>query len=239
MSALLLELAAAALGDVVDDVAFVGGATIHLWQTEPGAPPARATEDVDVVCEAATRARYETLARRLRGRGFRESPDEPVICRWRHRESGLALDVMPDDERVFGFTNPWYRSALETAVVRRLPSGAQIRAVAPPVLLATKLAAWSDRGGGDVLRSLDVQDVVVLADGRPELADELRAAPAELAAYVRRELGSLCRDAYLDYVIESTLQGYGRVAFERARLVRERIDALALGPERRADEGAG
>lgn len=228
MSALLLELAAAALGDIVDDVVFVGGATIHLWQSEPGAPPARATEDVDVVCEAVTRGSYEALARRLRRRGFGEFPHEPVICRWRHRESGLALDVMPDDARVFGFTNRWFRLALDTAVARGLPSGARIRAASPPVLIATKLAAWGDRGEGDVLRSLDVQDVVVLVDGRPELADELRDASPELAAYVRRELAVLCADPYLDYAIESAMQGYGRVAFERARLVRERIDAVAF-----------
>jgi hypothetical protein len=53
---------------------------------------------------------------------------------------------------------------------------------------------------------------------------------------VCQELAGLCADPYLDYVIESALQGYGRVAFERARLVRERLDAIAcLGDQRRAD----
>lgn len=51
MSALQLETAATILGPVLNEVVFVGGATVHLWLTEPGAPPARATEDVDVVCE--------------------------------------------------------------------------------------------------------------------------------------------------------------------------------------------
>jgi hypothetical protein len=55
MSALQLEAAAAVLGPILDEVVFVGGATIHLWLTEPGAPPARATDDVDVICEVATR----------------------------------------------------------------------------------------------------------------------------------------------------------------------------------------
>ena len=43
MSALQLETAAAVLGPVLEDVVFVGGATVHLWLTEPGAPPARAS----------------------------------------------------------------------------------------------------------------------------------------------------------------------------------------------------
>jgi hypothetical protein len=58
MSALQLETAAALLGPLLDEVVFVGGATAHLWITEPGAPPTRATEDVDVVCEVASRVKY-------------------------------------------------------------------------------------------------------------------------------------------------------------------------------------
>ncbi len=34
MSALQLEAAASVLGPVLDEVVFVGGATIHLWLTE-------------------------------------------------------------------------------------------------------------------------------------------------------------------------------------------------------------
>ena len=55
MSAQQLEVAAELLGPMLGDVVFVGGATIYLWLTDPGAPPARATEDVDVICEVATR----------------------------------------------------------------------------------------------------------------------------------------------------------------------------------------
>lgn len=66
MSALQLEAAAAVLGPILDEVVFVGGATIQLWLTEPGAPPARATDDVDVICEVATRVEYYRLGSRLR-----------------------------------------------------------------------------------------------------------------------------------------------------------------------------
>jgi len=48
MSIDLLERGAAALGELVDEVVFVGGATIALWITDPAAPPPRPTKDVDV-----------------------------------------------------------------------------------------------------------------------------------------------------------------------------------------------
>ncbi len=124
---------------------------------------------------SASYGEYQKLADRLRERGLREAFDEPVICRWRHRESGLVIDVMPTSEQVLGFSNRWYPLAIETAVERELRSGVRIRAVAPSIVVGTKLAAWRGRGNDDVLTSLDVHDVVVLIDGRPELGDELAA----------------------------------------------------------------
>jgi hypothetical protein len=56
MSIDLLERGAAALGPLVEQVAFVGGATIVLWITDPGAPVPRPTKDADVVVEVAAAA---------------------------------------------------------------------------------------------------------------------------------------------------------------------------------------
>src|SRR4051794_27257718 len=58
VSVLLLEAAAAALGDLLLEVVFVGGATVDLWITDPGAPPVRPTKDVDVVVEVASRSAF-------------------------------------------------------------------------------------------------------------------------------------------------------------------------------------
>src|SRR5690348_3664995 len=127
MSEALLELAADILGPLVDDVVFVGGATIHLWLTDAAAPPVRATDDVDVICDVSSYVQYQALAERLRERELDEAIDEPVICRWRHRGSGLAIDVMPTAEDVLGFSNPWYEFGIATAVERTLPSGKTIR----------------------------------------------------------------------------------------------------------------
>lgn len=38
-----------ALGELLDEVIFVGAATVTLWITDPGAPPIRPTKDVDVL----------------------------------------------------------------------------------------------------------------------------------------------------------------------------------------------
>lgn len=226
MSALQLEAAAAVLGSLVDEVVFVGGATVHLWISEPGAPPARATDDVDVICEVTTRAEYYRLGERLRERGLQEAADSPVLCRWRSAEPRLTLDVMPTDPDILGFSNPWYEEAISSATTVALDSGAEIRAATPLLLVATKLCAWKGRGRGDLLPSLDVHDVLTLIDGRPELVEEVRSAPPELRDYIRAELTALRAESYFGYAVEGATAGYGPLGADRARLVDGRVDEL-------------
>jgi hypothetical protein len=183
----LLELAADALGELRDDVVFLGGATVTLWITDPAAPPLRPTRDVDVVVEVATRTAFHEFEAQLRARLFTEDQEEGVICRWRHA-GGLTLDAMPSDPTILGFANRWQGEAIPHAIERRLPSGATIRAASPPYLLATKIEAFSGRGGGDFLASRDFADIVALIDGRAELIDEVADASPDVRAYLAGEL---------------------------------------------------
>jgi hypothetical protein len=226
MSAEQLEIAAELLGPIRDEVVFVGGATVHLWFTEPDVPAARTTDDVDVICEVATRARYYELGERLRKRGFQEAPEASVLCRWRSVEPRLVLDVMPTDPAILGFSNPWYGEVMSTAATVTLRSGVQIRTARPVQLIATKLCAWQGRGRGDLLASLDVHDVLALVDGRPELIDELRAAPPTVRDYVRTQLAELRGEGYFGYAVDWMTAAHGPSGAGRALVVRRRFDEL-------------
>lgn len=229
MSTELLEQAAGALGPLSEEVVFLGGASIALWVSDPAAPATRATDDVDVIADVTSLTAYYALGERLRAQGFQEDAGSKVICRWRH-DSGLILDVMPDDEEILGFSNPWYEHAIRTSVERELPNGRLIRAAKPPSIIATKLAAWHGRGKGDMLRSLDLHDVLVLIDGREELLAEIQAEPEAVCSYVSGELATLRKDPYFAYLIESALHGYGELSAARGRDLQGRIDALVEGP---------
>ncbi len=191
MSVELLELGAAALEPVFDEVVFLGGASVALWITDTGAPPVRPTKDVDVVVEVATRSAFHAFEERLRSLRFAEDKTGGVICRWRHRDSDLILDAMPANPAILGFENRWQALAIPHAIERRLPSGAKIRAAPPTYLLATKIEAFKGRGGGDFLASRDLADIIALVDGREELVGEVAEAPPELHAYLSGELAIL------------------------------------------------
>jgi predicted nucleotidyltransferase len=191
----LLERGAAALGDLRNEVAFVGAATIVLWITDPAAPAPRPTNDVDVVVEVTTPNAFHDFQARLRSRGFREDIDSRVICRWRYGEAGdgsdLILDVMPAAGELLGFENPWQRAAMPHATRHTLPSGATIRAITPPYLIATKLAAFASRCRGDHLGSRDLEDIILLIDGRAELIAEVVEADDDVRAFIAGEVAAL------------------------------------------------
>jgi hypothetical protein len=184
----LLELAESALGELVDQVVFIGGATVELWITDPAAPPVRPTDDVDVVVDVTTRGGFYEFEERLRTSGFREDQASGVICRWRHRETGLILDVMPSRADILGFENKWQAATIPHAVTRELPTGATIKAAPPVYLLAMKLEAFKGRGRGDFLGSRDFGDIVTLIDGRTELPEEVASADADVRAYIADEM---------------------------------------------------
>ena len=176
----ILEISVQALGELSDSLVFVGGCATGLLVTRIRANQIRATEDVDVVAEVTTIAEYQSVEAKLTSQGFKHdtSPDAP-ICRW--VGAGVTLDLMPSQPGVLSFHNRWYPLAVSTASPILLPSGRTIRLIAAPVFIATKLEAFKGRGNSDFLASHNLEDIVTVVDGRPQLADELRARPKNFA----------------------------------------------------------
>jgi hypothetical protein len=195
-----------------------------LLVTDRAAAPVRATRDVDVVLEVASLAEYHTLERQLEQAGFKHDrrPEAPV-CRW--IVAGCMLDVMPTEESVLGFGNRWYKLAVRTAQSVELPSGQSIGLIAPPVFLATKLDAFRGRGAGDFLASHDLEDVIVLIDGRPQLVDEFLASDPELRTYIADQVSSLLSEPAFVESLPGHLPGDDA---SQARLpsIRERLRML-------------
>jgi hypothetical protein len=128
-------------------------------------------------------AAYHGIEKEFAQLGFRrDTTSDAPICRWRYR--GLEVDLMPTDSKVLGFANRWYPLAVETARDVKLPSGTMIKLITAPAFLATKFEAYSDRGGGDILASHDLEDIINVLDGRAELLEEVENAPAELRVYL-------------------------------------------------------
>lgn len=212
-----LRQVAEALGDLREQVVFIGGAVAGLLVTDPLADSVRATRDVDAVVNA-NRALFHRIEASVATRGFARDVSSDVICRWVHKASGVLFDLMPVQPDVLGFSNRWYSYAVETAVPVDLGNGVTIRLVSAVAFVATKLEAFAGRGGGDFLSSHDLEDVLNIVDGREALAAELAAAPADVRQAVAAAFGPLLASPDFVNVLPGLLAEPERVGVVLGRL---------------------
>ncbi len=206
----------------IDDVVFVGGAVVGLLLTDPAAPEARVTDDVDVVISETSRTAYYRIEERLRDAGYSQPGDGPM-CRW--NIAGTIVDLMPVDMEVLGFSNRWYRAMMEYAIPVQISLGRSVRIVSAPYLVATKLEAFFDRGAGDVLLSRDLGDIVTLVDGREELVDEVRSTEIAARAFIATAfLTLLASPSFLDAIPAHLLPDAASQA--RTPLIIERMNRI-------------
>lgn len=185
-----LELVAGALGALREQLVFVGGCAVDLLLTDPAAAPTRITFDVDLVARVEALSGYHALEAQFARLGFkRDMAQDAPICRWRY--DNLEVDLMPMDPGILGFANRWYPLAMQTARDVRLPSGVTIRLISAPAFVATKFEAFSDRGRGDLLGSHDLEDIINVVDGRPELVAEITETGSELRQYLAAQCSTL------------------------------------------------
>ncbi len=221
----ILEIAVEKLGPLVDELVFLGGCATALLFTDSGAPPVRATRDVDVITEVGSLADYHRLGDRLRDRGFQEDHSAGApICRWLGHS--ILLDVMPTDPKILGFTNRWYAEAIKAAQRYEIDNGRTIRLVTPEYFIATKLNAFKGRGEEDYEMSHDLEDIISVIDGRPEIVREIQCSDAELNDFVARYFSVLIDDPRFRDALPGHLPGD---AASQARLpdLVTRIQAIA------------
>lgn len=220
-----LRVIAEALGDLRDQVVFVGGAVTGLLVTDPLVSGIRATRDVDAVVQAG-RGEFQRIEARVAAAGFERDPESGVICRWVHRASGVLFDLMSAQPEVMGFTNRWYPFAIATADRFELGGGVSIRVASAVAFVAMKLEAFADRGAGFLLASHDLEDVLNIVDGRDELIAELAEAPADLRTAVGEQFALLLANP--DFI--NALPGLVSEP-ERAGIVQGRLEyASRLNP---------
>jgi hypothetical protein len=78
-------------------------------------------------------------------------------------------------------------AAIETARTLDIV-GHTVRVVTPALFIATKLEAFHGRGGDDVFASHDLEDIIAVIDGRPEIASDVAAASADVRDYIAAEI---------------------------------------------------
>ena len=218
------------LGPLLDRLVFVDGCVTSMMMTDPAAAGIRPTRDVDVTTDLTAYAMYTALAVRLRAIGLNEDTGEAAPAgRWRHGDA--SINLVPTDRSVLGFSNSWYQAAMTTDQ-RVSIVGLPARLIAPPYYLAAKLEAFHARGQADVLASGDLEDLVMVVDGRPQLLAEIERADAHIRQFIASEIHDLLGNRRFTDGLSSFLDP-DRASQARRPLLEKRLNAIAALAARR------
>lgn len=157
----MIQNVAQALGELRDQVVFVGGACVSLYLDLQVAEEVRPTEDVDVIIEILSGGEYQKLSEKLIEMKF--TPDQSFgapLCRWKYL--GMTIDIMPIDEKVLGFSNKFYKKGIKKKISYQLPDQQKVFVLTLDYFIATKLDAFFNRGIDDPRMSSDLEDIVAL-----------------------------------------------------------------------------
>jgi hypothetical protein len=217
----MLEFVAVKLGEIRNDVVFLGGCTTGLFITDVEFPDVRHTLDVDCIVDVISLNQYHQLEKKLIKQGFKKSLYEEVICRWFYDD--VTLDVMPTDENILGFGNRWYKSAISASIIHHLTDKIDIKVVTAPYFLATKLEAFKTRGKSDYYVSHDFEDIMSVLDGRVEIVEEIHKADSKLRNHLINSFIEIDSSPAFKGAIPGHFVQYGSYADDRIEMVEQKI----------------
>ena len=210
------------MGSLGEQVVFVGGCATGLLVDDAGLMDVRPTEDVDAIVEVASLAGYHRLADQLMQRGFKQTmADNTPPFRWYWNR--MQLDLVPLDEKVLGFANPWYRVGFEAAMVAEVAQGLKLRHLSAPHFLATKFEAFKDRGQNDVYLSHDLEDIMTVIEGRSTVVAEVSIVSADVRSHVGQSVAALLDMPDFHNALPGLLSHP-----EREQTVKARLNQIAL-----------
>ena len=215
---------ARALGELNEQVIYVGGATVGLYINDPAADDVRPTKDVDISLSIATIAELEKIREELIRRKFTQTAEDDVICRFRYAE--VKVDVMNTKAIGWAPANPWFAPGF--ALKEKVEVEEQIIQILPlPYFLATKFAAFNSRGKNEPRSSHDFEDIVYVLENRIDIADRIITAPEDVKPFLKSEFESILKDRAKQEAILGNL--YYETRDERFNMIIEKLKIIVNG----------
>jgi predicted nucleotidyltransferase len=204
-----------ALGELNERVVYVGGAVVSLYINDSAADDVRPTQDLDFSMEIAHVAELEAIRENLTQKGFYQSSEDDVICRFRYEE--IKVDVMATKAVGWAPANPWFAAGFNHLVEFNV-EGKVIRCLSLPYFLASKFSAFYDRGAEDPRTSKDMEDIAYLLNYTSDLAITILESETEVRAYLNECFQDILSDDTKQEAILGNLY-YENQAYRFAQII--------------------
>jgi predicted nucleotidyltransferase len=191
---------AVALGELNENVVYVGGAVVSFYIDDPSAEDVRPTKDIDISMEIASLGELESIREDLTLKGFYQSSEDQVICRFRYED--IKVDVMATEAVGWAPANPWFAPGFGDLITIKIDD-VEIKCLSLPYYLASKFTAFFDRGAADPRTSHDFEDIVYLLNYTSTLVEQIQRSPDD----VRQYLLHCFRDVLSDKIKQEAIIG--------------------------------
>lgn len=176
------------LGDLNDNVVYVGGAVVSIYADDPAADEVRPTKDVDITLEIASFAELTRIQEQLAEKGIYPAPEEKIMCRFNC--DGILLDVMATKEVGWAQANEWFEPGFKHLESHKLDETQKIKVLSVAFFLASKFTAYHNRGK-DPRTSHDFEDIIYILDNHVNLVNDILESPKEVQKYLISEFVQL------------------------------------------------
>lgn len=181
---------------------YVGGAVVSLYVNDPAAEDIRPTKDLDISVSVATFSELERLREELISKGFFQTSEDDVICRFRFDD--VKVDVMNTTEIGWAPANPWFAAGFERREKKMIDEQA-IYILPFAYFLATKFSAFISRGNNDPIMSHDFEDIVYLLDNRMDFVEQIQNSPDDVSSFLKEQFALIVSDRTRQEAVEAHL----------------------------------
>jgi len=196
------KIIANALGDLNEKVVYVGGSIVSFYIDDPSAEDVRPTKDIDISIEIDSLNELEELRQELIKRGFTQSSEDDIICRFRYDQ--IKVDVMSTKGVGWAPANPWFAPGHNNLIEIKLDN-IVVRCLSLPYFLATKFTAFYGRGIKDPRTSHDFEDIVYLLNYTSDWQDQISRSNDDVKIYLIDCFRNILENAIMQEAIIANL----------------------------------
>ncbi|MFT6747508.1 MAG: putative nucleotidyltransferase [Glaciecola sp.] len=216
----IIEKVASTLGELNNDVIYVGGAVVSLYVTDKGAEQPRPTKDIDISVQISTYAQMDLLRIKLAEKRIFPSASGTVMYRYQFED--ILLDFIPYEETPLGPTNSWLKPGFKKAYPVTI-GNIEIKILPVSLFLATKWEAFKSRGN-DPRTSHDFEDIIYIIDNNLNLVDDALKADKNVQVFLKEMSNEIMLHSNRNEIIESHLNPYTRD--ERREIVINKLERI-------------
>jgi len=184
----------------------------------------RPTKDLDLTLKIASLAALEELRESIVARGFIQTADENVVCRFRYEDT--LVDIMVTEAVGWAPGNRWFALGFNLAYTYSFET-IQIKLLPLPYFLAAKFDAFWDRGIKDVLASHDFEDIVYLLNYSIDIVNEILQSENPVKEYLIECATNIIESKPIQEAIIGNL--YYEAQEERFLMIMDKLHQLKKG----------